>query len=175
MSKIALLYATKGGSVEQAAKKIENNFPGVNIDLFEISVLEVSNIKDYDHFIMGCSTVGAENWQDAEADNEWDAFFYELKEKNISLEGKKVAIFGLGNQVLYPDHFVDAMIYLKNKCELLGAKVIGEWPLEGYEFTNSDSVVDGKFVGLPLDEDNEPEKSEERIKAWFDVIAKDIK
>jgi flavodoxin I len=135
----------------------------------------VSNIKDYDHFIMGCSTVGAENWQDAEADNEWDAFFYELKEKNISLEGKKVAIFGLGNQVLYPDHFVDAMIYLKNKCELLGAKVIGEWPLEGYEFTNSDSVVDGKFVGLPLDEDNEPEKSEERIKAWFDVIAKDIK
>jgi flavodoxin I len=135
----------------------------------------VSNIKDYDHFIMGCSTVGAENWQDAEADNEWDAFFYELKKKNISLEGKKVAIFGLGNQVLYPDHFVDAMIYLKNKCELLGAKVIGEWPLEGYEFTNSDSVVDGKFVGLPLDEDNEPEKSEERIKAWFDVIAKDIK
>ena len=58
MSKIALLYAPKGGSVEQAAKKIENNFPGVNIDLFEISVLEVSNIKDYDHFIMGCSTVG---------------------------------------------------------------------------------------------------------------------
>ncbi|MDZ7776237.1 MAG: flavodoxin domain-containing protein [Bacteroidales bacterium] len=152
MSKIALLYAPKGGSVEQAAKKMENNFPGANINLFEISVLEVSNIQNYDHFIMGCSTVGAENWQDAEADNEWDAFFYELKEKNISLEGKKWLFLDLGNQVLYPDHFVDAMIYLKNKCESLGAKVIGEWPLEGYEFTNSDSVVDGKFVGLPLDE-----------------------
>lgn len=172
MSKIALLYAPKGGSVEQAAQKLYKNYKGVNMDMIEISGFNVSHLADYDHFIMGCSTVGAEKWQDAEADNEWDALFYSLKEKNVSLKGKKVAIFGLGNQILYPDHFVDAMIYLKNKSEALGAEVIGEWPNEGFDFTNSDSIVDGKFVGLPLDEDNEAEKSDERINAWLKIITK---
>ncbi len=27
-------------------------------------------------------------------------------------------------------------------------------------------INDGEFVGLPLDDDNEPEKSEARISAW---------
>lgn len=170
MSKIALLYAPTGGSVEQAANKLYNLYEGVKLNMIEIAGFNVSDLKNYDHFIMGCSTVGAENWQDAEADNEWDALFYQLKEKKISLKGKKVAIFGLGNQILYPDHFVDAMILLKKECENAGAEVIGDWPVEGYEFTNSESIVDGKFVGLPLDEDNEPEKSKERIKAWLKKV-----
>lgn len=174
MKKIALLYAPKGGSVENAAKKVEK-ICKQDIDVIEISGFDVRNLENYQNFILGCSTVGAESWKDAEADNEWDAFFHNLEEKNVSLKDNVVAIFGLGNQVLYPDHFVDAMMYLKTEAEKAGANIVGEWPNEGYDFTGSESLIDGKFIGLPLDEDNEPEKSEERIQPWLKKVLKEMK
>ncbi len=174
MNKIALLYAPKGGSVEKAAKKLEKVCQH-DIDVIEIAGFDVRNLMNYENFILGCSTVGAENWEDAEADNEWDALFHNIEEKKISLKDKIVAIFGLGNQVLYPDHFVDAMMYLKNECKAAGAKVIGEWPTDGYDFTDSESIEGDHFVGLPLDEDNEPNKTEERIRPWLEKITNEMK
>ena len=42
--------------------------------------------------------------------------------------------------------------------------------LNGYTFDESASVVDGKFVGLAIDEDNESDKTEERINAWVEQL-----
>ena len=39
-----------------------------------------------------------------------------------------------------------------------------------YNYSSSISVVDGKFVGLPLDEINEPDKTEERIDRWVKTL-----
>ena len=41
---------------------------------------------------------------------------------------------------------------------------------DGYTFDDSESVVDGKFVGLALDEVNEDNKTDERIDAWVAEI-----
>ncbi|MCF8338848.1 MAG: flavodoxin [Bacteroidales bacterium] len=174
MSKVALLYAPKGGSVEVAAKRVEKLYDGAQLDVIEISNFDVQNLMAYDHFILGCSTVGAESWEDADSDNEWDRFFHDIEERNISLKGKKVAIFGLGNQILYPEHFVDAMQILKKESEKAGAKVIGYWPTEGYDFTDSEAVVDDKFVGLALDEDNEDELSDQRISEWLKIVKPEL-
>lgn len=51
-----------------------------------------------------------------------------------------------------------------------GAEVVGAVDAGDYEFEESKSVVDGKFVGLACDEDNEPDKSEGRVKAWVAQI-----
>ena len=51
-----------------------------------------------------------------------------------------------------------------------GAQVIGAVATEGYTFDDSESVVDGKFVGLALDEVNEDGKTDERIDAWVAEI-----
>ena len=51
-----------------------------------------------------------------------------------------------------------------------GAQVIGAVATEGYTFDDSESVVDGKFVGLALDEVNEDSKTDERIDAWVTEI-----
>ena len=51
-----------------------------------------------------------------------------------------------------------------------GASVIGAVSTDGYEFEESKSVDGGKFVGLACDEDNEPDKSEERVAAWIEQI-----
>ena len=42
--------------------------------------------------------------------------------------------------------------------------------VDGYKFDESEAVRDGKFVGLPLDADNESEKTEPRISAWIEQI-----
>jgi len=51
-----------------------------------------------------------------------------------------------------------------------GANVIGEVSTDGYTFDDSEAVVDGKFVGLALDDVNEDDKTEGRIDAWLESI-----
>ena len=57
-----------------------------------------------------------------------------------------------------------------NAVKTAGANVIGAVSTEGYTFDDSESVVDGKFVGLALDEVNEDDKTDERINAWVEEI-----
>ena len=54
-------------------------------------------------------------------------------------------------------------------------KIVGAVSTDGYDFEESDAVVDGKFVGLPLDEDNEADKTEDRLSAWVSELKKDFK
>ena len=44
----------------------------------------------------------------------------------------------------------------------------------GIPFDSSIAVVDGKFVGLPLDEVNEDSKTDERISAWAEQVKQEI-
>ena len=41
---------------------------------------------------------------------------------------------------------------------------------EGYEHTESKAELDGKFVGLMCDEDNQYDLSEGRAKAWIEQL-----
>ena len=51
-----------------------------------------------------------------------------------------------------------------------GATVIGEVSPEGYDFEYSRAFKDGKFVGLPLDDDYEPDLTEGRIINWIEKL-----
>ena len=64
----------------------------------------------------------------------------------------------------------DAMDELKSCFEAQGASVVGAVSTDGYDHTDSKSVAGGKFVGLACDEDNQPDMSEDRVKAWIDQI-----
>jgi flavodoxin I len=52
-----------------------------------------------------------------------------------------------------------------------GAKFIGAVSTDGYTFDESSAVVDGKFIGLPLDDINEDDKTDERINSWVAQIS----
>ena len=99
----------------------------------------------------------------------WDEFLYD-RLPSLDLSGKKVAIFGLGDQGSYGDNFCDAMDELKTCFANQGAEIVGAWPTEGYDHMESKSVEGDKFVGLACDEDNQPDMSEERVKAWVAQI-----
>ena len=53
-------------------------------------------------------------------------------------------------------------------------KFCGAVDTAGYTFDSSIAVVNGKFVGLPLDEVNEDGQTDERISAWVEQVKQEI-
>ena len=66
------------------------------------------------------------------------------------------------------------MILLYDFFKDAGAKIVGAWPVDGYTFDVSQSVIDDKFVGLAIDQDIQPELTAERIDGWLKLIAPDF-
>jgi len=171
MKKTILVYWPKKGNVESTAAKVAAHFNEDSIDVFTISELDVNKLADYDFMIFGGSTIGADNWEDAHT-SKWYAFFEELKKVNLA--GKTAAIYGLGDQILYPEHFVDGMAVIRDELVSAGAKIIGRWPVEGYEHTGSKSEEDGYFIGLALDDDQQSELSAGRIEKWVGSLKSEL-
>lgn len=172
MKKIILLYWPKGGNVEKSARLIHEQFDESQIHLADIMSIVGDELDRYEYVIAGGSTVGAEIWEEADDSFKWESFFKELDKAN--LKGKKVALFGLGDQVLYPNHFVDGMGIMKKEFEKRGARIIGHWPTDTYEFTDSDAIENGKFVGLAIDEDQQSDLTESRVKEWTKLLKKEF-
>lgn len=172
MENHGIIYWPKDGNVETVARKIYDRFDKKISDIYDILSIETTDLVNYNCLIIGCSTVGSETWQEVEDNNKWHLFFKELDK--INLNGKVVALFGLGDQILYPNNFVDGMQTIKQEFEKRGAKIIGKWPTEGYKFTDSEAVEDDHFCGLALDEDQEFEKTDERIDLWLAQLKTEV-
>ena len=59
---------------------------------------------------------------------------------------------------------------MEEKITAKRGSTIGLWPVDGYSFDYSKAQKDDKFVGLGIDNDNEPELTEERVEAWCKQI-----
>ena len=161
MKKTVIIYASSTGTCEDLAGRIGAKL-GVD-NVINVTDLDDSVIANNDNLILGTSTWGAGEVQD-----DW---YDGLKViKNADLSGKTVALFGCGDSESYPDTFVGGMLEIYNAVKQAGANVIGAVATDGYTFDDSESVVDGKFVGLALDEVNEDSKTDERIDNWVAEI-----
>lgn len=170
MNKTVLIFWPKGGNVEYAAKMIAKEFG--DIDLMPLNMITKDMLAQYNKFIVGCSTQGAETWEGTKSGSPWNSFFTSLKKQDFS--GKKVAVFGLGDQILWPSNFVDGLDAVYSAFVDAEAQLIGKWPTEGYDFTDSKAVDGNYFVGLALDEDQQAELTEERVCAWVKQIKKEF-
>ncbi len=162
MKKIALLYGSNGGTTQQIARKIAVAL-GQNVDLFDVANTKVSIVENYDNIILGTSTWGIGDLQD-----DWEDFLPELVKTDLN--DKTIALFGVGDSESYSDSFVDAMGTIYEGIKENGCNIIGFVETTNYAFDESKAVVNEHFVGLPLDEDNESELTEERIEAWLKKI-----
>ncbi len=167
MKKIALLYGSNGGTTQQIARKIAVGL-GENVDLFDVSNTKTTIIENYDNFIFGTSTWGIGDLQD-----DWEEFLPEIA--NINLNGKTIAIFGLGDSESYSDSFVDGIGTIYETIRDKGCHIIGMVDSSKYEFEESKAVINDLFVGLPLDEDNESDLTDKRIEAWLKEITSQFK
>ena len=173
MSKIGLFYGPKGGNVERVAKLIAEKIGADRIEVHNVRDIEADVLAQYSNIIMGISTLGKHTWSSNSTGNDWDIFFPKLN--GIDLKGKKVALFGLGDHIAYADFFVDTLGDLAESISTTGAEMIGQVSEEGYEFNDSRAFQDGKFVGLPIDEDFEDDMTEERVDNWLKLILPEFK
>ena len=93
---------------------------------------------------------------------------------SLNLNGKKVAIFGLGDSSTYTENFCDAMEELHSYFKKAGASMVGYVDKANYTFEESKSVVNEKFCGLPLDEDSESDMTDERLSNWADQLKSEM-
>ncbi len=163
MKKIGLFYGTETKKTTQAAEAIREAFGDTEISVVPIEKAGQDDFKHYDLLIVGAST-----WFDGELPTYWDELLPELE--TLKLKNKKVAIFGLGDQVAYPDNFADGIGVLAEMFESNGAVIVGKTATEGYVFTASRALKDGFFQGLVLDFENQPELNEPRIRKWVDSL-----
>lgn len=155
MANIKVIFGSTTGNTQNAAELIAVELGGEAINAADAAAGDF----DADLLILGSST-----WGIGELQDDWIGAI-EILEK-VDLKGKKVALFGEGDQMGFSDSFIDAVGTLYQKVTELGAEVIGYWDAEAYEHSGSTAEIDGKFAGLALDEDNEPELTSERIKKW---------
>lgn len=161
----ALFYASSTGNTKDIAKKIAKNLD-IN-DIFDIGSGNILLARNYDKLIFGSST-----WGEGELQDDWEESWEQFK--SLNFEGKTVALFGLGDQDSYSDNFVDAMGMIYQVVILGGGNVIGFWSTANYDFEDSIAQIGDQFVGLALDEDNQPELSDERIQEWCNQIRNEI-
>jgi flavodoxin I len=176
MARIGLFFGSNTGKTRKVAKMIKKRFDDDTMaDALNINRASAEDLSAYEFLIIGTPTLGEGELPGLSADCEnesWEEFLPKAEEVDFS--GKTVALFGLGDQVGYPDNFLDAMGELYEFFSSRGAKVVGAWPTEGYEFNASTAVVDGKFVGLALDLDNQSGLTDERLTGWLKSIAADF-
>ena len=167
MSKIGLFFGTQTGKTESIAEMIRDRFGADAIDLHDMAQVDVGDFDGYTKLIIASPT-----WDIGELQSDWDGFFPELD--TMDFNGKTVAYFGTGDQLGYSDNFMDAVGILEAKITARGGKTIGQWPTDGYDFTESKAVKNGKFIGLAIDEDNQSDLTDERVKAWVTQLKQEF-
>jgi len=173
MSKTALYYSPVGGNVNRVANMLGEMIGIDKVDIIPVKEVEKGGMDKYNKIILLGSTVGTDHWSNETIVDEWPEFF--KKNEEIDLEEKKLAIVGLGNSFLYPDHFADDMAVLHERLTKQNAKVLGKVEKTGYDFTDSKALdEDDFFCGLPIDEDNEEELTSERLENWIALLKPDF-
>lgn len=166
---IGLFYGSTTGMTEDVAFQIEKIARETHgIKLTPINIIDLDDPNDmflYKKLILGMPT-----WNYGEYQDDWEMIVDRIT--GADLHETTIALFGLGDQVGYPEFYLDAMGMFADQLRAQGARFIGAWPHdEEYAFETSKALLgDGNFIGLALDEDSQPEKTTARLAKWLAQI-----
>lgn len=171
MNKIGIFFGTDSGTTRLMAKKMAKLLGDVAAKPVNVNRSTAEDLLQYDALILGTPSYGVNQLPGKSTkveDGCWEEFMPQLQ--GADLAGKTIALYGTGDQEKYPDRFAHSLIHLYDWCMAGGAEVVGQWTTDGYEFEHSPSVVDGKFVGLILDERSQSGLTGERLAAWIALV-----
>jgi flavodoxin I len=166
-AKLGIFFGTSTGATENVADLLAAEFGDDAEGPFEIDELQGSIAKkfsEYDALIVGTPTwnTGADSERSGTG---WDEVYYG-EMQDLQIAGKKVAVFGLGDQISYGENYADASGELHDVFQDLGCSMIGYTSQEGYEHEASKAIRGDKFCGLLCDEVNQDDLTEERVQNW---------
>lgn len=162
MPKVGLFFGSSTGNTEAVAYMIKEEMDkqdGWTTDVHNIGSTTPDKMMEYQYIIMGIPT-----WDTGQLQDDWDIFLPNFGEMNMA--GKKVALFGLGDQNGYGFNFLDALGILADEVLKAGADVMGLWKNDKYQFEDSKAVIEDHFIGLGVDQEGQTEMTGARIQQW---------
>merc|ERR1719277_998659 len=140
---------------------------GGGLEAADIGDYSAEDLSEFDGLIVGCPTwnTGADEYRSGTA---WDDVIDDIK--GLSLGCKPVAVFGCGDSQGYGDNFCDGIEELHSTFKAAGAKMMGYVDASAYQHAESKSQSGDKFLGLPLDQDNEDDQTPDRAANWISQI-----
>lgn len=163
-------YATLFGATEYVAGLVASSLSEAiqgPVESLDLAYLDVSGLARHDLLVIGACT-----WNVGQLPPDLESNLDALGA--LDLRGKHLAIFGTGDQIGYPDTFVDAIGVVAERMRPTGARLVGRWPVDGYRFVASRASVGGvELLGLAIDEDNEPDLTAGRVAGWTAQIARE--
>ena len=171
MKKIGLFFGSTSDNTKMSSEfmkeYLENE--GFSVDMFDIGDIDANKLLEYDNIIVGCPT-----WNIGELQDDWDSVFPDYEK--LDFKGKIGAFYGCGDQMGYPDNFLDAVGILAKIFRDNGGTLIGTYPTDEYEFNESLCQEDDALLGLGLDYDNEDEEfCEGQMIMWLEDIMEEFK
>jgi flavodoxin I len=165
MIRTGVFYGTSSGNTLLVAQMVANEF-SPHATLHNVEFAQSKDLEPYDLLVFGIPTWGFGNMQ-----YDWEKFLDKIKQTDLSR--KKIALFGLGDQVHYPETFLDGLglLYSALKDKSI---IVGFWPPEHYSFKNSRALVGGMLAGLAIDQDNEESLTKSRINSWCNQVKIEI-
>lgn len=174
MSRIGIFYGSTDGHTAAVALRLKEKLDALlaptgdeTIELFDVADYYLEEMLDFP-----CLILGAPTWNQGQLQRDWERVIDEFAA--LDLSGKRAAVFGLGDQVGYPETFADALFFVADQVRQAGAQLVGSWPSAGYDFQASWAVEEGQFLGLVLDEDNQAPETEARLEAWSRQIVQEF-
>lgn len=162
MKKIGIFYGTNTGKTEAIVDEIE-----FNLRREDYKVINVKNgiekIKEFENIIMVTPSYGV-----GEPQEDWVRNLEKLK--SIDFKDKRIALVGLGNQFAFGESFVGGMRVLYDIVSANNGIMVGFTSIEGYSFEESEAIIEDKFIGLALDENNQDDETPNRINKWINEI-----
>jgi flavodoxin I len=167
VKKTAIIYSFNTKKTGRVAGRIKEAFGEDPVEM--VNAEEITGLKflSYEQMILGVAT-----WFDGELPNHWDEFVPDLE--GLDLKGKKIALFGLGDQKGYPENFLDGMGIMASILEQRGATLVGFTSTEGYEYESSLAERGDQFAGLAIDFENMGGQIKDQVKAWVEQLRKEF-
>lgn len=161
-------FGSDTGNTENIAKMIQKQLGKDVADVHDIAKSSKEDLEAHDILLLGIPT-----GYYGEAQCDWDDFFPTLEE--IDFNGKLVALFGCGDQKITQNTSATRWAPSATSLSRRGATIVGHWPTAGYHFEASKGTADDDhFVGLAIDEDRQPELTNERVEKWVKQVAEEL-
>lgn len=169
--RVGLYYGSSTGITEQIAFKIRDAWNQAGQDaIVSINIVDMKSLDElltFDSLIFGIST-----WHHGQLQDDWARLVPQLK--TLDFTGKMIALFGVGDQINYPNYFLDAMGILGQMLREQGAQLVGAWHDDRYDFRASKAFESGQWIGLGIDQLRQADLTDERIMRWVAQITREF-
>lgn len=163
----AIFYGSTTGTTESVAEKVQEVWQETHGEALPIvnvgDTTEMMKLLAFDQLLIGVPT-----WNIGKLQDDWEIVYPYLDK--VDLRNKQIAIFGVGDQYNYAENFQDAIGILGRKFLERGATLVGYTSTNGYEHSHSLGIEGNLFMGLAIDEINQYEQTDSRIKAWITQV-----